>query len=110
MIAIALALQIAAAMPEYGDSALRAMRAESAMEARDAFFGADKFQHAGMSYAVTSFAFAGTRNEAAAIATGAAAGILKEFYDRAQGRPFSALDLVWDAIGIALGFVMVKQT
>ena len=83
----------------------------------DAWLGADKFKHFAMSYAVTAFAFAGARSlfddDASlglAIAAGSAAGLLKEFYDRARGRPFSKRDLVWDAAGVALGFVIVRQT
>jgi uncharacterized protein YfiM (DUF2279 family) len=77
---------------------------------KDAWVGQDKFQHAGMSYAITSFAFAGTSNEGAAIASASVIGILKEVYDRKNGRPFSIKDLLWDAAGIALGYVVIKQT
>ena len=83
----------------------------------DAWFGADKFKHFAMSYAITAFAFAGARSifdsdasAGVALAAGATAGLLKEFYDRSRGRPFSARDIVWDAAGIAVGFVMVRQT
>jgi uncharacterized protein YfiM (DUF2279 family) len=83
----------------------------------DAWLGADKFKHFAMSYAVTAFAFGGARSLfdddvslGLAIAAGSAAGLLKEFYDRSRGRPFSRRDLVWDAAGVALGFVMVRQT
>jgi uncharacterized protein YfiM (DUF2279 family) len=83
----------------------------------DAWLGADKFQHFAMSYAITAFTFAGARSlldsDASlglAIAAGSTAGLLKEFYDRARGRPFSKRDLVWDAAGVALGFVIVRQT
>ena len=98
MIAFALALQVAVATPD-------TVRLEA-----DAWLGADKFKHAAMSYAVTSFAFAGTDNDAAAIAAGAAAGILKEIYDKKQTQRFSFRDLLWDAVGIALGYAVFRQT
>jgi uncharacterized protein YfiM (DUF2279 family) len=78
--------------------------------AGDAWLGADKFKHAGMSYAITAFSFAATESEAAAIAGAGVAGILKEIYDRRRGSVFSLRDLVWDAAGIALGYAVVKQT
>ena len=88
-----------------------------AAAAQDAWLGTDKFQHFAMSYAITAFAFAGARSlfddDASlglAIAAGSAAGLLKEFYDRSRGRPFSKRDLAWDAAGVALGFIMVRQT
>jgi uncharacterized protein YfiM (DUF2279 family) len=98
MIAVALVLQLAVTTPD-------SVKLEA-----DAWLGADKFKHAAMSYTVTSFAFAATDNDAAAIATGAAAGILKEIYDRRQSQRFSFRDLVWDAFGIALGYAVFKQT
>jgi len=98
MIAFALVLQLAVATPD-------TVKLEA-----DAWLGNDKFKHAAMSYTVTSFAFAATSNDAAAIATGAAAGILKEIYDRRHTQRFSFRDLVWDAFGIALGYAIFKQT
>jgi len=85
--------------------------------ARDAWLGEDKFRHFAMSYAITGFAFAGARvvfgddtSLGLAIAAGSTAGLLKEFYDRSRGRPFSKRDLVWDAAGVAVGAIMVRQT
>lgn len=85
--------------------------------APDHWFGADKFQHFAMSYAITAFAYAGTRtlfdrdaSLGVAIAAGSAAGLLKEFRDRSVGQPFSFRDLVWDAAGVALACVVVRQT
>jgi uncharacterized protein YfiM (DUF2279 family) len=89
----------------------------AAPKERDAWFGADKFKHFAMSYAVTAFAFAGARSLfdddpslALAVAAGSTAGLLKEVYDRRHGKPFSGRDLVWDAAGVAVGFVMMRQT
>ncbi|MGQ0814482.1 MAG: hypothetical protein ACT4O1_08445 [Gemmatimonadota bacterium] len=108
MIALAVALQLAVSTPVQGDSAVRAVQAVQAVQA-DAVFGADKLQHFAMSYAITSFAFAGSRNESVAVATAAAAGIAKELYDHSKGRPLSVLDLLWDAAGIAVGFAIIRQ-
>jgi uncharacterized protein YfiM (DUF2279 family) len=76
----------------------------------DAWIGADKFKHAAMSYAITTYTFGATDSEPLAVATGAIAGILKEIYDRRRGSLFSVRDLVWDAAGVALGYAVVKQT
>ena len=91
--------------------------AVAAAPERDAWLGEDKFKHFAMSFAVTAFAFAGARSVfdadtslGFAIATGSTAGLLKEFYDRARGRPFSKRDLVWDAAGVAVGVIMARQT
>ena len=102
MIAFALILQLAVTTP--------VATADTVKLEADAWFGADKFKHAATSYAVTSFAFAGTENDAAAIATGAAIGILKEIYDRRHTQRFSFRDLVGDAFGIALGYAVFRQT
>jgi len=76
----------------------------------DAWLGADKFKHAAMSYAITAYTFAATDSEPAAVASAAIAGILKEVYDRKRGSLFSVRDLLWDAVGVALGYATVKQT
>lgn len=84
---------------------------------RDAWFGDDKFRHFFMSFATTTFAFAGLRllgagNDvalpAAAVAS-AAAGIGKEIHDRALGRPFSLRDLVWDGAGTGTGVLLLRD-
>ena len=85
--------------------------------APDHWLGEDKFMHFAMSYAITVVAYAGTRSVldrdaslGVALAAGSAAGLLKEFRDRSVGQPFSFRDLVWDAAGIALACVVVRQT
>jgi uncharacterized protein YfiM (DUF2279 family) len=98
MLALGLALQLAVAP------------VDTVQVNRDVWLGADKFKHAGMSYAITAFTFAATDSEAAAIASAGVAGILKEVYDRRRGSVFSLRDLIWDAAGIALGYAVVKQT
>lgn len=86
-------------------------------DVRDRWLGEDKLKHFTMSYGITAFAYAGARTAAGhdasvgvAIGAGAAAGILKELYDRTHGRPFSLRDLLWDAAGVAAGYVMIKNT
>lgn len=114
MIALALALQMAVAAPALADTTFRTLALSPsrplALQEGDAWLGADKFKHAGMSYAITAFSFAATDSEQAAIASGAVAGILKEILDRRRGALFSVRDLIWDAAGIALGYAVIKQT
>ena len=76
---------------------------------RDRWVAEDKFKHAGMSFAITSFAYGGTQNKQAAIAAGVAAGILKETWDKKHKRPFSGRDLIWDMIGVAASYAVIKQ-
>ena len=78
-------------------------------DARDRWVAEDKFKHAGMSFAITSFAFGGTQNKSVAIGAGVAAGILKETWDKKNKRPFSGRDLVWDMIGVAACYAMARQ-
>lgn len=82
----------------------------------DAWFAEDKMKHMLTSTAVVGFAHAGARlvtdtktAVVVAVAAGAAAGIWKEIHDRKIGRIFSKRDLVWDALGIGLGVVVVSQ-
>jgi uncharacterized protein YfiM (DUF2279 family) len=82
---------------------------DSTRRAADQWIAGDKFMHFHMSYAVTAFAFGATCNAHVSVAAGAAAGILKEVYDKRAGKPFSGRDLVWDAAGIALGYAIMKQ-
>jgi uncharacterized protein YfiM (DUF2279 family) len=83
----------------------------------DAWLGADKFRHFGMSFAITAYGFgaartAGLETGAAlqvAVPVAAAAGIGKEFHDRGRGRPFSVRDLVADALGIAAAWLILRE-
>jgi hypothetical protein len=85
--------------------------------ARDRWFAEDKLKHAMMSMAAVNFTYAGARfvglqDDSALITAalaGAAAGIWKEAHDQRIGRPFSARDLVWDALGIGIGLVLVSN-
>jgi uncharacterized protein YfiM (DUF2279 family) len=83
----------------------------------DAWFGQDKLMHAFMSTAVVGFASAGARTVGLnrsesfviGVSSGALAGLWKEWHDRRIGRPFSFRDLVWDAIGITAGAIIVDN-
>jgi uncharacterized protein YfiM (DUF2279 family) len=85
--------------------------------AEDAWLGEDKVRHFAASYAVVAFGYGGGRAAglgtdaalAGAIVMSAAAGIWKEFHDRATHGLFSYRDLVWDAAGILTGVVLVRQ-
>ena len=107
MIAIGLALQLMSA-PVLADTAVA--HQDTVRTEADRWLGADKFKHAGMSYAITAYAFAVTDSEAVAVGSAAVAGLAKEVYDRRRGYPFSIRDLIWDAAGIALGYAVIKQT
>jgi uncharacterized protein YfiM (DUF2279 family) len=84
---------------------------------RDRWLAEDKLRHAFASMAVVGFAHAGARVVGIdgtpavliGISTSAAAGIWKELHDRRSGRVFSLKDLVWDAMGITLGAVLVAN-
>ena len=81
----------------------------------DAWFAEDKMRHLAMAFAATTFAHAAGRaagmDAGSATAAGAAAAVAasvgKEIFDRRAGGIFSVRDLVWDAVGIALGVLMV---
>lgn len=83
---------------------------------RDAWLGEDKIQHFATSAALAGFAYGVARNGLehdasmiAAAGVAAVAGVLKEVHDRRIGRPFSLRDLVWDALGIATGYVWIRE-
>ena len=83
----------------------------------DRWFAEDKMRHLAMAFATTGFSQAGARAAGAtpdaATAIGVAASIVaslgKEVFDRKAGGHFSVRDLVWDAAGIVLGVVMVRN-
>lgn len=83
----------------------------------DHWLGSDKFRHVWVSFAVTSFTFAGASaagidGDAAltiAIPVGAIAGLGKEVHDRRRGEIFSARDLVADAVGIAAAWFLLRE-
>lgn len=81
----------------------------------DAWHGEDKVKHLVASAAMTGMAYGGSRvvfdsGQSIPIAIGlaAAAGLLRELHDGRDGR-FSYKDLVWDAAGIAAGFLWIRE-
>ena len=81
----------------------------------DAWYGEDKVRHLGASAAITAIGYGGARvvfghDESIGIAIGAAAaaGLLRELHDGRDGR-FSYKDLVWDAVGIAAGYLWIRE-
>jgi uncharacterized protein YfiM (DUF2279 family) len=84
---------------------------------QDPWIAEDKFKHMFTSMAAVHFAYGavrltGMKDDAAVIAavtSGAAAGIWKEFHDRRAGRPFSGRDLLWDGLGLGAGLVFISQ-
>jgi uncharacterized protein YfiM (DUF2279 family) len=88
-----------------------------AIAEQDRWLGEDKFKHFAMSYMITATSFSVARTVTdrdaslvTGVALGAAAGILKELYDKRTKRVISARDLIWDAAGIATGILVAKQT
>jgi uncharacterized protein YfiM (DUF2279 family) len=87
------------------------------LQQQDAWFGEDKQRHFAMTFFVTSISHAGGRMagmdaEPATVlgmALAAAVSVGKEVHDRRAGGLFSLKDLVWDAAGIAVGAVLVRQ-
>lgn len=82
----------------------------------DRWLAEDKARHFTMSFAVTAMGYGAARtamghDAAAATAVGAAAaaGLGKELVDARSGRWFSPKDLVWDAAGVALGYLLVDR-
>jgi uncharacterized protein YfiM (DUF2279 family) len=83
----------------------------------DRWLGSDKFQHALLSFAATSFTFAALRslgmdNRAAlptAMMAAGGAGVGKELHDRRGGGAFSGRDLVADGIGIMTAFFLLRE-
>ena len=84
---------------------------------RDAWFAQDKLRHAFMSTAAVGFAYAGARTVGLnrsesfviGVSSSALAGLWKEWHDRSIGRPFSYRDLVWDAVGVTVGAIIVDN-
>jgi uncharacterized protein YfiM (DUF2279 family) len=82
----------------------------------DPWFGQDKVRHALHSYAAVAFAHAGWTavgldGDAAlggAVAVAALLGVGKEVADLRGGRIFSVRDLVWDALGIGVGVLVMR--
>jgi len=82
----------------------------------DRWLSEDKFRHAGASWAAMVFTYAGARaihdDGRAAIAIAlpvtAALGLAKEAVDHRRGGPFSARDLVADALGAGAAWLVLR--
>lgn len=83
----------------------------------DRWPGEDKFRHAGASWAAMVFTYAAARAVhddsgtaiAVALPVTAALGVAKEFIDRRRGGPFSAGDLVADALGAGVAWLVLRE-
>jgi putative lipoprotein len=86
----------------------------AAETAPDRWFGEDKLLHfgasCGIAYTVELWTQPFVEGAVAPLVVGGAvslgAGVLKELYDRSLGRPISARDLVWDALGVVTGLAL----
>lgn len=82
----------------------------------DRWLAEDKARHFAMSFAATGMSYGAARlalepatARATAVGAAVAMGIGKELWDVARGGPFSVKDLVWDALGVALGHTLVQR-
>jgi uncharacterized protein YfiM (DUF2279 family) len=82
----------------------------------DRWLGEDKFRHAGASWAAMVFTYAAARavhddsrtSIAIALPVTAALGLAKEAVDHRRGGPFSARDLVADALGAGAAWLVLR--
>ena len=81
----------------------------------DEWWGEDKVRHLGASAAITALGYGGARvvldrdaSIGVAISAAAVAGLLRELHDGRDGR-FSYKDLAWDALGIAAGYLWIRE-
>lgn len=84
--------------------------------APDRWLAEDKLRHFFLSFAATGIGYGAARTalerdtaRPAAVGAALASGLWKEWRDRRAGGPFSAKDLVWDALGVALGALLVSE-
>ncbi|MGH7447273.1 MAG: hypothetical protein ACRELT_06915 [Longimicrobiales bacterium] len=83
----------------------------------DRWLGEDKFRHVGASWAAMVFTYAAARSVnddtdtalAIALPVTAALGIAKEAADHRRGGPFSARDLVADALGAGAAWLFLRE-
>ena len=108
---IVLALGLVAAL-----AAPAAAQRNEAAYAADRWYGEDKAKHLAISAAITGMAYGGSRiafnsdeSVGVAIGTAAVAGLLREVHDHRLGKPFSVKDLMWDALGIAAGYLWIRE-
>lgn len=83
--------------------------------ARDPWFSRDKFLHSVASAGLTGLMYHGyavrfhgdiQQGGVFSVSLTGFIGLSKELYDRDRGRTFSWKDLVWDGLGIAIGYFM----
>lgn len=75
----------------------------------DPFIAKDKTKHFGASYIAVQAVYQTSQSTEKAIVASALLGIGKEFYDlKVKKTTFSFKDLLWDALGIASGILVVK--
>jgi uncharacterized protein YfiM (DUF2279 family) len=87
-------------------------------ECHDAWTSHDKFVHFSVSTALSGFSYyycashtdaENTTARLCALSLGACAGFAKEFYDRKNKGCFSWKDLVWNGIGLCVGFLVFMR-
>lgn len=105
-VAVAIAVSVAAATPAWAQDA----------PPRDPWFGEDKVRHLGASAALTAIGYGVARNAldsdgsiVVAVSAAGVAGLLREVHDHRLGKPFSLRDLLWDALGIAAGYLWIRE-
>ena len=89
----------------------------SDQHADDRWLGEDKFRHAGASWAAMVFTYAAARAVhddpgsafAVAVPVTAGLGVAKEIADHRRGGPFSARDLVADALGASVAWLVLRE-
>jgi hypothetical protein len=69
---------------------------------------ADRMQHMGLSFALTTALIILTRDRGAAAAATVSLGLAKELWDRRGSSGFDPIDLAADAAGIGLAVVLVR--
>ena len=106
------------ALVAFGASPAAAQRVarNEAAHAGDRWYGEDKVRHFAASAGITAISYGGARamldsDEAVGAAIGAAAvaGLVREIHDYRLGKPFSFKDLAWDALGVAVGYVWIRE-
>lgn len=109
-------LLAASAGPALGQERTEVQPVRASVPYPDPWFGEDKIQHFAASAGVTALAFGASRvafdhpgATAAGIGVAALAGLLKEVHDQRIGRPFSLRDLAYDALGIGLAFLWIRE-
>jgi len=115
--ALATGYDPAAMVAEAEESCIDTHRAVVVAPVRRAALGEDKLAHAAVSFALTTSLHASarivgmSRDPALAVGAGVAAlvGVAKEWRDRRNGEAFDVADLAFDALGIAVGMLLLTN-